>query len=448
MALSQRLKVLGEIDYTKMAEILPLKAWRYEEALAPKMEELTSPLFDVVSARQRQLLYNNPLNSIHLSVPQGDIPPQTALKTLLKWKSEGVIQQDQQPGIYVYYQYFRLPGEHDERCRKGFIAQIKAYEWEEEVILRHENTIVSAVNDRIDLLKTTQIQASPTHGLYEDKDEQLEHYMDEAIADPIYELEDYQGVREVMAIIKKPEIIKHFLKVLKNKQVILADGHHRLEGAIEYRKSMKGKLPNEKWKGYDYHLMYLTNTSGNHLKILPTHRLYYGLELAQADFLAKIQDWFHVKKFADPEELGAYAFHKPHTFGLVMGEESYTLQLKAGKIDQINLHLPESIRQLDLSVLHEVVFARILNIPVAEQRNSDQIVYERNFSKCIHQVRSGEASFAVITRELELEQVLEVCRSGQVMPQKSTYFYPKALGGLLFASIKQDEFNFEYESFL
>lgn len=448
MKLLQSPKVIGEIDYSRMAEILPLKAWRYAEALTPKMEELTAPLFDVVSTRQRQLLYENPLNSIHLSVPQGNNPSQNALETLIKWKSEGVIQQDTLPGIYVYYQYFRLPGEHDERCRKGFITQIKAYDWSEEVILRHENTIVSAVNDRIDLLKTTQIQASPTHGLYEDKDEQLEYYMDEAISNPLYELEDYQGVREVMGIIQNPEIIKHFLKVLKDKQVILADGHHRIEGAIEYRKSMRGKLPDKKWKGYDYHLMYLTNTSGNHLKILPTHRLYYGLELTHVDCLGKIQEWFQVKKFADPEELGAYAFHKPHTFGLVMGEESYTLQLKSEMMDQLNVHLPESIRQLDLSVLHEVLFGRILGIPVAEQRNSDQIFYERNFSKCIQQVRSGQASFAIITRELELEQVLEVCRSGQVMPQKSTYFYPKALGGLLFASIKQDEFDFEYESFL
>ncbi|PZX54833.1 DUF1015 domain-containing protein [Algoriphagus chordae] len=430
-----------------MAEIIPLKAWRYAEALTPKMEELTAPLFDVVSERQRLLLYENPLNSIHLSVPMGENPAQNALATLNKWKSEGIIQQDKQPGIYVYYQYFRLPGEHDERCRKGFIAQIKAYEWSDEVILRHENTIVSSVNDRIELLQTSQMQASPTHGLYVDTEELLEKYMDEAIAEPLYELEDYQGVREVMGLIQDPDIISRFLEVLKDKQVILADGHHRLEGAIEYRKSMHGQLPDTRWKGHDYHLMYLTNTFGNHLKILPTHRLFYGLELSREVLLEKIREWFEVKKFADPEELGGYAFHKPHTFGLVMGEESYMLELKVGKFDQINLHLPESIRQLDLAILHELLFARILGIAIPDQRNSDQLVYERNFSRCLQEVRSGKASFAVITRELEMKQVLEVCRSGHLMPQKSTYFYPKALGGLLFASIKQDEFEFDYEAF-
>ena len=430
-----------------MAEILPIKAWRYADAYTPIMEELTAPLFDVVSLRQREMLYENPLNSIHLSVPQGNNPAEQALNTLNEWKSKGIICQDMKPGIYVYYQYFRLPGEHDVRCRKGFIAQIKAYDWKEEVILRHENTIVSAVNDRIELLKTTQVQTSPTHGLYEDKDEQLVQYMDDAIANPLYDLEDYQGVREVMAIIDDPHVISHFIKVLSDKQVILADGHHRLEGAIAYRKAMEGALPEEKWKGYEYHLMYLTNTSGNHLKILPTHRLFYGMELSHDFFLKEVNEWFEIKEFGDPEELGAYAFHKPHTFGLVMGVESYMLQFREERMGEINSHLPESIRNLDLVVLHEVLFAKILNMQIADQRTSGQLAYERNFSKCISEVRSGKASFAVITRELELEQVLEVCKSGEVMPQKSTYFYPKALGGLLFASIKQDEFDFEYEAF-
>ncbi|UZD23143.1 DUF1015 domain-containing protein [Algoriphagus halophytocola] len=430
-----------------MAEILPIRAWRYAPRFLPKMEELIAPLFDVVSERQRDLLYQNPLNSIHLAVPSGIRPAQEAKARMEKWKKEQVLVQDSKPGIYVYYQYFRLPGEHHERCRKGFMAHIKAYDWDEKVILRHENTIVNAVNDRIDLLKATQIQASPTHGLYEDKLEQLEPYMDEAIAQPIYDLEDYQGVREVMAIIDDPSIISKFLKVLAGKNIILADGHHRLEGSIAYRNSKKPEAEGGIWKGFDYHLMYLTNTSGNHLKILPTHRLFYGLKISAEHLIQELQQWFLVKKFADPEELGAYAFHKPHTFGLVIGEESFMLQAREEKLVKINQNLPEIVRTLDLTVLHRILFAEILDIPVARQRSSDQIAYERNFARCIQEVRSGKASFAMITRELELDQVMQVCKSGELMPQKSTYFYPKALGGLLFASIKQEEFEFDYGSF-
>lgn len=430
-----------------MAEILPLKAWRYSLELSPTIEQLTSPLFDVVSARQRELLYENPINSIHLAVPKGDQPHIEASEILQKWKSEGVIIQDNEPAIYVYYQYFRLPGEKIERCRKGFIAQIKAYDWDEEVIFHHENTILSSVNDRMELLGATEIQASPTHGLYEDPQEQLEGYMDEAIQNPLYELEDYQGVREVLAMITETEVIRKFVEVLKDKSVILADGHHRLQGAISYRKSMQGKLPDRQWKGYDYHLMYLTNTMGNHLKILPTHRLFYGLEMSADELLLKLGDWFDVKTIADPTDFEAYVFHKVHTFGLLIGEESYLLQFKESRFSEINTQLPESIRKLDLAVLHEVLFDRLLAISLEEQRKSDQIVYERNFSRCIQEVRSGKASFAIITREVELAQVMEVCKSGEVMPQKSTYFYPKALSGLLFASIKQEEFDYHYELF-
>ncbi len=430
-----------------MAEILPLKAWRYNENLSEKLEELTAPLFDVVSANQREALYQNPFNSIHLSVPQGSFPAENASLTLEKWKKEHILKQDSLPGIYVYYQYFRLPGDSEERCRKGFIAQIKAYDWEEKEILRHESTIVSAVNDRIELLQATQIQASPTHGLYEDESHELEEYMDAAMASPLYEVEDYQGVREVLAVIHDARVIARFLAVLRERKVILADGHHRLEGAIEYRKLQKDSFPETKWKASDYHMMYLTNVHGNHLKILPTHRLFYRMSMMEEEFMEKIQDWFDVRVFEDAEELGNYAFQRKWSFGLILSEKAYVIKFKLDRFSEVRPELPEVLRNLDLVILHHILFEKILGMDAETQRNSDQLAFERNFSRCLREVRGGKASFAVITREIELQQVLEVCKSGAVMPQKSTYFYPKALGGLLFGSIKQEEFEYDYGAF-
>ncbi|SEF65641.1 DUF1015 domain-containing protein [Algoriphagus boritolerans] len=430
-----------------MAEILPLRAWRYNEKLSENLEELTAPLFDVVSPRQRELLYSNPLNSIHLSVPQGENPAKNAKEILSKWKSSKVIIQDHLPGIYVYYQYFRLPGDHEERCRKGFIAQIKAYDWEENEILRHENTIISAVNDRIELLQSTEIQASPTHGLYEDESNELEGYMDAAIAAPLCELEDYQGVREVLGVIHDAKIISRFLAVLADKKVILADGHHRLEGAIAYKNLQHNSFPATKWKGSDYHLMYLTNVHGNHLKILPTHRLFYGLDLPENELMDRIKEWFDVRVFGDADELVNYTFQRKWSFGLVFSDEAYVIKFKQDKFEQVRPDLPEVLRNLDLVILHHILFEKILGLNSEQQRKSDQLAFERNFSRCVREVRSQEASFAIITREIELEQVLEVCKSGAVMPQKSTYFYPKALGGMLFGSIKQEEFDYDYGAF-
>ncbi len=430
-----------------MAEILPLKAWRYHDRLSKNLEELTAPLFDVVSDKQREILYQNPLNSIHLSVPQGNDPAQNARLILEKWKEEQILVQDSLPGIYVYYQYFRLPGDLEERCRKGFIAQIKAYDWEEQVILRHESTIVSAVNDRIDLLAATQIQPSPTHGLYEEESGELETYLDAAIASPLYELEDYQGVREVLAVIHDAHVISRFISVLREKKVILADGHHRLEGAIEYRKLNRHAYPEVKWKGSDYHLMYFTNVHGNHLKILPTHRLFYGLQLAEETFLEQLRDWFEVREFGDAEELGNYTFQRKWSFGLILSEKAFVIKYKPERFSEIRTDLPEVLRALDLVILHDVLFEKVIGMNAIEQRNSPQLAFERNFSRCLREVRAGKASFAIITREIELQQVLNVCKSGALMPQKSTYFYPKALGGLVFGSIKQEEFEYDYGAF-
>lgn len=431
-----------------MAEILPLKGWRYHSRFKNKLDELTSPLFDVVSERQRVALYENALNSIHISVPLGENPQVRAREILKKWKSEKVIVQDQIPGIYVYYQYFRLPGQEHESCRRGFIAQIKAYDWEEGVVLRHENTIVKAVTDRTNLLRSTEFQPSPTHGLYEDSDHLLEPYMDAAIEDPIYDLEDYQGVREVMGLIQDARIIKKFLEVIKDKTVILADGHHRYQSAIDYRKEKSSANPNHTGdEAYNFHMMYFTNALSRDLKILPTHRLFFDLDLKEEEILQKTDEFFIIKKLNDVEEIGELILQKKWAFGLVFKENAYKIRLIPEKIDYFSLIMPDIVKEVDLMVLHYFFIEKVLGIPFKDQRLSDKIAYERNLNRCFIKVNSGAASCAVITKEVPMSQVLDVCKSGFTMPQKSTYFYPKAITGLLFGSVNEEDFKFPYQAF-
>ncbi len=431
-----------------MAEILPIKAWRYHERLKGRIEELTSPLFDVVSKRQREALYENPENSIHLSVPLGDQPAQSAQEILEDWKTREVIVQDQIPGIYVYFQYFKLPGRETESCRKGFIANIKAYDWDEKEVLRHENTIVKAVNDRIELLKAIEMQPSPTHGLYEDQFHQLEPFMDEAIEDPIYDLEDYQGVREVLAVIHDVPTIRKFLEVIRESKIVLADGHHRFEGAIAYRKEKMTENPDHSGKeGYNFHMMYFTNAHSKDLRILPTHRIFLNITIGEEALIKKLEPWFIIKKLNDVEEIEELILQKQWAFGLVFSDTAYKIRLIPEKIEEMQLEVPEVVKNLDLMVLHYFFVEKILGIQLEAQRHSDNIEYERNLRRCFSKVTSGEASFAVITKEVSMTQVLEVCKSGFTMPQKSTYFYPKTLSGLLFASIKDTEFIFPYQAF-
>ena len=198
--------VYAEFDCT-MAEIKPFRAWRYRPSLLENIGELTSPLFDVASEKQRAALYANALNSIHLSNPRGSQPAKNAAAALAEWKRDNVIIRDEVPCIYVYYQYFSLPSDPELYCRKGFICKIRVHEWQDNVILRHENVMEHAVDGQLELLAETRLNASPTHGLYTDESFGLEPYMDSCIQDPICKTEDYQGVIDVMGIIRDATII-------------------------------------------------------------------------------------------------------------------------------------------------------------------------------------------------------------------------------------------------
>ncbi|HEY9046389.1 MAG TPA: DUF1015 domain-containing protein [Ohtaekwangia sp.] len=425
-----------------MAEILPIRPWRYNRQLAENIDELTSPLFDVVSDKQRAALYQHPYNSIHLSVPQPPAPAERAHKLLQEWKEKGIIVQDKLPAIYVYYQYFRLQGSAKEFCRKGFICHIRTYDWEENVILRHENTIPKAVNDRIELLEKTQLHASATHGLYSDATFELEKYMDEAITLPLYETEDYQGVRDVLAVIHDKPVVQRFMDLIEPKTIILADGHHRYEGSLSYKHSQQALNPAHTGKeGYNYHLMYLTNTEADDLRILPTHRLIQGLaSFDEQHILKKLEEDFIIKPIEDADTLNEVIVGKPWAFGLVFPENAYKVRLKPESLSKIKWHFPDVVKALDLTVMHYFIIEKALGIPGKEQRQSEHISFDRSFTDCVQKVLQGKAQLAIITNEVSIEDVKKVCASGYTMPQKSTYFYPKVIGGFLFSSVQENEF--------
>lgn len=423
-----------------MPEIMPFRAWRYNTSLSQEIESLTSPLFDVVSERQRQTLYKNPINSIHLSVPLGPQPSKVASQTLAQWKKEGILVQDPLPAIYVYYQYFTLPGSNREYCRKGFITHIRVYDWDEKVILRHENTIPQAVNDRIALLEETLFQASPTHGLYSDASFELEPFMDEAISNPIYETEDYQGVRDVLGVIHDATVIRKFMDHLSPKTVILADGHHRYESSLVLKKRMQQAGPVTGREGFNYHLMFLSNMESDDLRILPTHRLIHGLEdFSEEKVLRKLAPFFTIKPVEDPDTLYEIILGKPWAFGLAFKENSYKLRLNPEAFLDFHWPFPDEIKKLDLTVMHYFIIERALGIPGKEQRQSPHVSFDRSFADCLSKVQKEEAQLAIITQDIAMDDVKRVCLSGYTMPQKSTYFYPKIICGFVFSSIRAED---------
>ncbi|RAV97837.1 DUF1015 domain-containing protein [Pseudochryseolinea flava] len=426
-----------------MAEILPVRAWRYNTELATNIDDLLSPLFDVVSDKQRAALYKNPLNSIHLSVPQPPLAGERAAMLLDDWKKNGVILQDKLPAIYVYYQYFKTPGSTRPSCRKGFIAHVRVYDWEDKVILRHENTIPKSVNDRVEILEKTGLHVSPTHGLYTDPTFTLEKLMDEAIASPLYESEDYQGVRDVVGVIHDGKAVNQFLSLIKEKKIILADGHHRYEGSLANMHQQKRSNPYHTGKeGYNFHLMYFTNTESDDLRILPTHRLIVGLpNFSSESVLEKLEKHFKVKVIDDATTLPEVIAGKQWTFGIVFKDTAYKIQLKPESIEKLHWPFPPEVKALDLTVMHYFIIEKILGIAGKEQRKSEHIAFDRNFADCLNRINDGRSQMAIITNEVSIEEVKKICDSGFTMPQKSTYFYPKVICGFLFSSIIDREFN-------
>lgn len=420
-----------------MAEIRPFKSWRYRPSLLKNIGELTSPLFDVASEKQREALYGNPLNSIHLSIPRGDQPAKNAAAVLNEWKQKKYIIQDQVPGIYVYYQYFSLPSEPKPYCRKGFICKIRVHDWPDNIILRHENTMAEAVDGQIELLTETRLNASPTHGLYTDESFELEPFMDACIRDPICEAEDYQGVKDVMGIIQDESIIARFVERLKNEHVILADGHHRYAGSLAYMKQKMANNPAHTGdEGYNFHLMWLTNTEANDLRILPTHRLIKDLDnFDEADIMKNFELNFRVQPVTDPGDIHEFILGKPWTFGLIFKENAYAVRLKPEAFPALKWNFPEQVKQQDLTVAHYFIIEDILGIAGKKQNTSTNIEYERNFTKCLTAVMKDEAQMAIITKDVCIEDVKQVCGCGCTMPPKSTFFYPKAVCGFLFSSL-------------
>ena len=420
-----------------MAEIRPFKSWRYSPSLLKNIGELTSPLFDVASEKHREALYSHPLNSIHLSIPRGDQPAKNAAAVLNEWKQKNYIIQDPVPGIYVYYQYFSLPSEPKPYCRKGFICKIRVHEWRDNIILRHENTMDEAVEGQIQLLTETRLNASPTHGLYTDESFELEPYMDDCIRDPVCEAEDYQGVKDVMGIIQDESIIAKFVERLKDEQVIMADGHHRYAGSLAYMKQQRDNNPAHTGdEGYNFHLMWLTNTEADDLRILPTHRLIKDLNhFDEAEIVKNFEPNFRIKAMSDPGEVHEFILGKPWTFGLVFKENAYVAHLKPEAFPKLKWPFPEQVKKLDLTVAHYFIIEDILGIPGKTQNTSANIEYERNFTKCMTAVMKDEAQMAIITNDVCIEDVKQVCGCGFTMPPKSTFFYPKAVCGFLFSSL-------------
>jgi uncharacterized protein (DUF1015 family) len=187
--------------------------------------------------------------------------------------------------------------------------------------------------------------------------------------------------------------------------------------------------------------MYLTNTEAGDLRILPTHRLIKDLpDFDEEQIMKKLEQDFIIKPVEDADTLNEIIAGKPWAFGLMFNDNAYKLRLKPEALATMTWNFPDVVKKLDLTVMHYFIIEKALGIPGKDQRKSENIFFDRSFSDCLKRVLQREAQLAIITNEVSIDDVKNVCHSGATMPQKSTYFYPKVICGFLFASIKEDEF--------
>jgi uncharacterized protein (DUF1015 family) len=280
--------------------------------------------------------------------------------------------------------------------------------------------------------------------LYRDPSHSLEAIMDTYMEQPMSVYIDYQGVVNKLAIIQNPKDMQPFLEVIAKQKVYLADGHHRLASSFAYRDKLVQRQDLHPQSVVNYHLMYLTNLDADDLRILPTHRVWLPKEAPSISAIReKLETWFELEDVSRSRKslVDLLEGRSPYTFGMAALGRKWLISLKPeiDPVQAIPLNMPPPLKALNYSVLHYLIFDQCLEVPYDEQKNSAEIHYEKDYSRALDMVNKGEATLAFIASEVSMEQMLEICETGHKMPQKSTYFYPKVVSGLVFGTIDEHE---------
>ncbi|MCM1054021.1 MAG: DUF1015 domain-containing protein [Bacteroides sp.] len=427
-----------------MAEIRPFKGLCYTEK-AGNIKELCCPPYDVVGEEQRNALINkNEHNIIRLELPVvggSDDPTQyrEAASTLRGWIREEILKRDEREALYIYEMEFSVSGK--EHKVKGFISLVKLEPFSKGVILPHEKTLSKAKTDRFNLMKTAGCNFSHIYSLYSDGDGSVFALVDGASKGvPDCEFTDEDNVVHRMWRLTDPAAIKEIADKMADKKLYIADGHHRYETALNYRKYVEDNL--DETGSSDYVTMMLVNTENSGLAVFPTHRIVR--DLPQFDYSAVCErcgEYFEVTPYLNREkgEIGLEEAYKngEKAFVMFVGDNNYTL-LKLRDISVMDKLLPDgskALRQLDVSILHTLVLERIFGIDKENMANQINLTYTRSADEALAAVDGKRANCCFLLNPTRVEEIGEVAAAGDKMPQKSTYFYPKLTTGLVMNKI-------------
>ena len=425
-----------------MPEITPFRGIFYN-LVKVKLGDVVAPPYDVISPEQQNQLYvASPYNVVRLILGREEDRYASAARYFEQWRAEQILMRDEVPSIYLLAQDFKTP-EGTSVERSGFIVRCKLEDFGKGSILPHEKTLAKPKEDRLRLFQATHANFSQIFSLYADPFHAVEASFDAAMEGSAVMDTTFEGVRNRLWRINDASTVTAIRQSMANKTALIADGHHRYETALAYRDSMKANNPRHTGnEPYNFIMMYFTNVHSEGLVILPTHRILHGLpHFDMQGFLTKLKADFDFEIRQNAEELLAkLKSHDRYAFGIVAARQFILCWLKdpSRLSTSLSSAMPEVVKKLDVTVLHSLILEKILGISKVAQEQKQNLDYVKDAHEAIRSVSDGKAQVAFLMNPTPVGDVRAVAEAGSTMPQKSTYFYPKLLSGLIMNSLKED----------
>ena len=430
-----------------MAKIFPFRAFRYDRARVDLSRVVTQPYDKITPAMQSRYYDASPYNLVRIILGKHDAADREgnnvytrAARDFAEWRRQGILRQDPQPSFYAYAQEFTAPEETAAARRyqrRGLIALGQIEDYSAGVVFRHEQTLSKPKADRLELLRSTRAHFGQIFMLYNDPSGDLEVTLFPDREPEISVLDEY-GVKHKLWPISDPGVIERVRRFMADQKLIIADGHHRYETALNYRNERRAAAARpDPDAPYERVMMTLVNAHSPGLLILPTHRLIFGLpDFEPGPMVAAARYFYGVRdvsrEFNASKPLALLPRTSPGETAMlaVTARQAFLFLANPGTRHSSLETVSAQQAELDVVRLHKVVLQSVLNISEEAIREQRNLEYLRDAQEAVHRVRSGGANVAFLLNPVPIDQMLAIALGGEVMPQKSTDFYPKLLSGL------------------
>ena len=414
-----------------MADVQPLRALRYDPHHTGGLQDVVSPPYDVIDeAQRRSLEERSPYNVVRIDLPEGgDDRYERAAERLAGWREEGAVVLDESPALWALAQEYVGPDGRT-RARTGVLARVRVEEYGPGRIRPHERTHPGPREDRLRLTRATRANLSPIFSLYSDPEGVARRALEQVTGEPPWaQTRDDDGTINRLHRIADPATVQAITEALRDRELLIADGHHRYETSRVYAEEIGGEGPHR------YVLMCLVALEDPGLEVFPTHRLVRGLTadrrraldaaLARDFEIVDLDDVAEVApEVADTVSLGYLDAASARPRRLTLRDPAIADRALAG--------FAEPYRRLDTAVLEALVLKGALEMSDEDIDHLEGLGYARDTAEAIELVRSGEYEAAFFMAPTPVQRIRDIAAAGENMPPKSTYFYPKVPTGLLF----------------